>query len=463
MTTGATAVPAGHRTVAQQGLLWGLLTGVAAGAAAAAGVAPFATLATVLFVACGIGVLHSPLVFLWIITAISGIGLGWTDTAAIELAGRTINISGLRWALVIATSVVVLLRYRGAAVPRALRGLLPFLLATALGILWAADRFEGVKQFLLYAAPLLIALVVMRTVRQRADIMALRSALYVAAGLGTVMGLVPALAGDVLGGPFDPEGRLLHRSFGMFLVPVMALAMARFRYGDAKHGLLALAVFVLALPTQARNALGAMLAMPLFMMLGTSWRLRVALAGLLLVAGMTAYTYEPLRERIFADPQRGFTLKVEIRGSGQDAQLEIAGLQLTGRGLVWLQTMTNAVRAPWLGHGTGSSTTFLAHRTGGYILLPHNEYLRIFHDLGAFGLVLLLGGFASVLVALSRVHRAATSLMTRELALAALLCWLAFVLIAVVDNPLGYFFFFTSNVFLLSALALRSAELDGTP
>jgi hypothetical protein len=503
MTTPAAAAARPQLAVPPlRGTAWALLVAAAAGAAAFAGAAPFIILATVLLVACGVGVLHSPVVFLWIITAISGIGLGWTDTAALDIAGRNININGLRWALVIVTCVVVLVRLRGADVwhdrhdgraeprpgagrdsgaghdspvqpvprglhiprglhvPRELRGWLAFALLAAVGVLWSPDRFEGVKQSLLFAAPLLTAMVVLRSVRHSDEIAALRTALYIAAALGAVVGVLPALAGDVLGGSFDPEGRLLHRAFGTFMLPVMALSLARLRYGDARHGLAALALFALALSTLSRTTVATMILLAFLTLGGTSWRLRSGLAALVLLLTVTAYTYEPVRERIFADQRRGFTAKVEISGAGQDAQLHVGGLQLSGRGLVWLQTWTNAVRAPVLGHGTGSSTSFLTARTSGFIVLPHNEYLRAFHDLGALGLAALLAAFGTVLLALRRLRHAAVSRPTRELALAALLCWAAFVVIALFDNPLGYFVFFTHNVFLLTALALRSAQLE---
>jgi O-antigen ligase len=431
-----------------------------AGAAAAAGIAPFIILSTVLLLACGAGVLHSPLVFLWIITAISGIGLGWTDAAALDIAGHRINVNGLHWALVIVTCVVVLVRAGVAPVPRALRGWLAFAALALLGVLWAPDRFEAVKQSLLYVAPLLTAIVITQTVSSARDVALLRIALYAAAVLGLLVAIPPALAGDLLGGSFDPEGRLLHRAFGTFMLPIMALALARLRYGDAPQGIVVLILFGLALSTLSRTTLAAMILLATLAMAGTPWRLRATLAGLVLVFGVAAYQYEPVRERIFADQRRGFTARVEVSGQGQEAQLHVAGLQLTGRGPVWIQTYWNALRAPWLGHGTGSATKFVAERTRGGALFPHNEYLRVFHDLGIAGLAALFTAFGMVLIALRRLQRSAATRTTRELALAGLLCWSAFVLISLFDNPLGYFVFFTHNVFLLTALAFRSAQLE---
>jgi O-antigen ligase len=104
----------------------------------------------------------------------------------------------------------------------------------------------------------------------------------------------------------------------------------------------------------------------------------------------------------------------------------------------------------------------VAERTRGGALFPHNEYLRVFHDLGVIGLGALFAAFATVILALRKLHRTTASRTTRELALAALLCWAAFALISLFDNPLGYFVFFTHNVFLLTALAFRSAALEQT-
>jgi hypothetical protein len=440
--------------------LWILGAAAGAGAAAVAGIAPFAILSTVLLLACGTGVLYRPIIFLWIVTAISGSGLGWTDSTALAIAGHSVNVNGLHWALVIVTCVVILARMRGAPVPRALRGWLALVSVAALGILWAPDWFEGVKQALLLGAPLLTAIVVTQAVTRSTEVAMLRTALYAAAVIGLLVALPPALAGDLLGGSLDPEGRVLHRALGTFMVPIMALALARLRYGDARHGIVVLVLFGLALLTLSRTTLVAMIMLAALAMTGTPPRLRAGLVGLVLLFGAAAYQYEPVRDRIFADQRTGFAARVDVSGAGPGRQLYVAGLQLSGRGPVWVQTYWNARRAPWLGHGTGSATRFVAERTRGGALFPHNEYLRIFHDLGVTGLAALFAAFATVISALRKLHRSTASRTTRELALAALLCWTAFALISLFDNPLGYFVFFTHNVFLLTALAFRSAALE---
>jgi hypothetical protein len=452
------AVPRPRGLGAMRGWHWALLVALTAGAAAGAGFAPFFILFTLLLIACGIGVLHSPLLFLWIITAISAIGLGWTSTAALEIAGRRINVNGLQWSMAIASCLIILVRTGRPSIPAALRGWVALAALAALGILWAPERFEGLKQFLLYAAPLLTALVAARIVTRPDQIRLLTTALYVAAGAGLLVNLVPSLAGDALGGSLDPEGRLVHREYGTFMLPVMALVLARLRYGDLRQAAPALILFAVALTTLSRTTLAAMMLLVVIAMSGTPLRLRLGLAGMVLVFALAAYSYEPVRERMFTDSRRGFTGTVEV-STGRDAQLHVGGIQLTGRGPVWVQTWVNAMHAPFIGHGTGSATRFVAERTRGFALFPHNEYLRVLHDFGFPGAGILLAAFGIAIAALRRLRRSTTHARTRELALAALMSWSVFAFIAIFDNPLGYFVFFTHNIFLLTVLAFRSAEL----
>ncbi|HSJ23511.1 MAG TPA: O-antigen ligase family protein [Longimicrobiales bacterium] len=454
------ALPSARRYYPPSWLGWAAATG-AAGIAAAWGAAPFVILALILAVATATGVLHSPLVFLCLITAVSGLGLGWTDAAALSLGGVSINVNGLQWALIMAAAAVILVRQGAATVPYPLRGWLALTALAGAGILWAPDRFEAMKQFLLYLGPVLTGAVAY-SVADRRGMAALQAALYAGAALAIGLGVVMTLGGDLLGGPLDPDGRPMHRALGTFLLPVTALAMARMRFGDGRQVLLLVVILLAVVASESRTTLAAMALLGGLVALGSGWRVRAAVVATAVLGTAVVLSYEPLRERVFADSRTGFTAQVGLSGRGESAELQVGGLQLSGRGMIWIQTAYHGMRAPWLGHGTGSSTKFVAERTRGEALFPHNEYLRVFHDFGAVGVAALLAAFGMVLISMRRIRRHAASRETRVLAYAASLSWIGFAFIAVFDNPLGYFVFFTHNVFLLTALALRSARMDDT-
>jgi O-antigen ligase len=440
-------------------LLW-IGAAVAAGAAAAAGMAPFLALALALLIACAVGTLHSPFVFLWILTALTGIGFGFGHAEALEIGGYTIRINGLRWALIISTCVLILLRGRRAPLPYMLRPWLLLVLLAAAGVVWSPVPVEGVKQLLLYAAPLLVAMVALYAVTREQDIHALRSALFLAMVLGAIVGIVPFLAGGALGGTLDEGGRPLHRAFGTFLLPILALALARLRHRpDLSHAAIAVAVLALGVLTLSRTTVAAMLLLGLVLVVLGPLRLKLSVGALLVVFTTVALSYEPLSERMFTDSRRGFTRTVEVTGTGGDAQILAGGIDTSGRGFVWLQTALSAARTPWRGQGTGSATEFVTRITAAEAVFPHNEYLRAFHDWGVAGLIVVFAAFAVPIIAFARLRRRATRELTRELALAAALTWIAFAAVSVFDNTLLYFTFFTQNIFLVSALALRAEQV----
>jgi O-antigen ligase len=454
--SGVRARPAGR---AVPDLLW-LAAALGAGAAAAAGMAPFLALALLLVLACAVGVLHSPFVFLWMLTALTGIGFGFGHNEALQLGGFSIHINGLRWAVITAACALILFRTGQAPLPRLLGAWAVLVLLAAAGVFWSPVPLEGVKQTLLYLVPLLVGMVAVLAITSREHIQSLRSAMFLAMIAGAVIGLAPFLAGGLLGSTLDEGNRPLHRAFGTFLMPILALALARLRHRpDLTHSAITIAVFALGVLTLSRTTVLTMLIMGLVLVLIGPLRLKLAFTALLVAFTLTALSYEPLRERIFSDPNRGFTARVEITGSGSEARILAGGIDTSGRGFAWLQTTLSALKTPWTGQGTGSATLFVTRLTHGIAVFPHNEYIRAFHDWGVGGLVLSFAVFLIPIVGFVRLQRVARDDATRELAFAAVLTWIAFAVVSVFDNTLLYYTFFTHNVFLVSVMALRSNVL----
>jgi O-antigen ligase len=74
---------------------------------------------------------------------------------------------------------------------------------------------------------------------------------------------------------------------------------------------------------------------------------------------------------------------------GYDANMNVGGVAInsSGRMEMWDMLWTSAVRTPILGQGPGSSSLIIDYYfTTPGVAHPHNDYLRLFHDLGLVGL-----------------------------------------------------------------------------
>jgi O-antigen ligase len=447
------------RPGAPAAIAWGALAAAAA-LIAAAGQGPLALVLFPVGLTAAAGLLGYPRLFLWLLVATSGVGFAWVDGLAMPVVGgHAVNLTGFHWGVLTMVAATLAVRTPWAPLPRLLVPYLLFTCVAAAGLLWAPSRFEALKNLIQYLAPLLIGWVAYRATRSREDVDRLRTAFWiglVAAGAVAVGAAIsqPELRGGGLGGALGA------RPFAIFLLPLLALALAGWREWGGAHIALACLIFGLALLTLSRTVAAVMLVLTLIAS-GGGWSRKVL--GLLLVAflGGVALQFEPLRERIFIDPRVGFTRGgIEIVGRGSEASLSLAGVDLSGRGILWVQTWLHARQAPVLGHGTGSSTHFLETTLRVGSSHPHNDYLRVFHDLGLVGLAAVLLAAVAVARGLRRLRARAATPETRYLASAALLAWLAYLLVALTDNGMVYVTFFTQNVFILIALALRAVELE---
>jgi hypothetical protein len=406
------------------------------------------------------GVLGYPRLFLWLLVATSGVGFAWVDGLGLPVGGgHTVNLSGFHWGVLMVAAATLLIRTPGARLPRLLLPYLIFTGVAAAGLLWAPSRFEALKNLLQYLAPLLFGWVAYRATRSREDVDRLRTAFWIGLGAAVAVAVGAALGQPELRGS-GLGGALGARTLAIYLLPLLALALAGWREWGGTHLAVACGIFGLALLTLSRTVAAVMLVLTVLASGGGRSR---KLPGLLLVALLAgaALQFEPLRERIFIDPRIGFTRGgIEIVGRGSEATLSLAGVDLSGRGILWVQTWLHAREAPVLGHGTGSATHFLETTLRVGSSHPHNDYLRVFHDLGLVGLAALLLAAVAVTRGLRRLRVRAATPETRYLASAALLAWLAYLLVALTDNGMVYVTFFTQNVFILIALALRAVELE---
>jgi hypothetical protein len=405
------------------------------------------------------GIVFGPLVFLCFAAATAGFSFSWFEGLAMPIVGRSVNPNGLHWGGAFMVASVLLVRFGAGPLPKLFRPYAAFVLLAAVGLAWTPDWFDGLKQALQFGLSLLLGWLAYRTIQTREAIHRMTVAWWVGLVFSVTLALVMAAA--ALPSYLGLAGVLGNRSFGMHLLPFFAMAVGAARERVPGASLVAAGVCAIGVLTLSRMALAVMLALGLIAFLvGRGPRRLVGVIGVVFL-GWAALQFQPLRERIFLYANTGFTgFRLEVVGSGIDTQLTFGNINLSGRGLTWVQTFMHAREAWLVGHGTGSATTFLERDVGMGISHPHNDYLRVLHDFGVVGLALVLyvGGF--VLTRLWRLHRTAPGSWSRGWTSAALLAWLAWLMMALTDNSMIYPTYFSGGVFMILAIALRAVELE---
>jgi O-antigen ligase len=115
------------------------------------------------------------------------------------------------------------------------------------------------------------------------------------------------------------------------------------------------------------------------------------------------------------------------------------GINVAGRVEAWDLVVRSARESRIVGKGIGSSNVLLmSHFVGGSFDHPHNDYLRVWHDLGLIGLGLLLFALFSWASILARewYHAERQGKPAACTELAGLLALLALMLAMVTDNPI---------------------------
>jgi O-antigen ligase len=114
-------------------------------------------------------------------------------------------------------------------------------------------------------------------------------------------------------------------------------------------------------------------------------------------------------------------------------------LSVSGRGTLWQATWESALQSPIIGNGVGSARGPVSAVLPGSTH-PHNDYLRVFHDLGVVGIVLLVAGLGSAALAAARSLRRGVARpgFSPAVHLASLLAVVVLALEMVTDNSLVY-------------------------
>jgi O-antigen ligase len=221
------------------------------------------------------------------------------------------------------------------------------------------------------------------------------------------------------------------RGFALFALTPIAWSFAQWRYGSRRAGASGFALLGVVLLSLSRLATSIGL---LFIALSRmSARVKVKeFARLLIFVVLGLVVFVVAFQHFAALRDRFLTGDVANVGGIWD-------INVSGRDNVWPVVWHSALRSPWVGQGAGSAEQALSGY-GFVVSLPHNEYLRIFHDFGLLGIVLWFWGFFLLLSRTYRAWRRADRL-DDDAAVVHLAAWLGLVglgLSMITDNPLRY-------------------------
>jgi O-antigen ligase len=175
----------------------------------------------------------------------------------------------------------------------------------------------------------------------------------------------------------------------------------------------------------------------------------VALPPLLILYALL-WSIPTLQQRVFQSDQVDSDLP---------AIEQAQSVGLTGRGTTWLAGLGDYQEHNLLlGQGIGSSDRYFMTFFG---TIAHNEYLRVLFDGGAIGLVLFIFANLSLLRWLVKTSRNENSIVRVYSAIGIALV-LAYLVVAITDNPLDYYLLFTQYVFFVLGVCFAISRKTGS-
>jgi len=312
-----------------------------------------------------------------------------------------------------------------------------FLLWAAASMLWAPPSLEGAQNMVVYALfalALLLAGTLARRNTATMERLIQRSARWID---WVTLSLV---AWDVVtkGLPNDPEEGW---SVGPRPLAVLGVLMLSWHlscwYHDPRRSRIPIVLWMLAiLMSMSRTCIAvALLLLGVVVLCQTRFRTsRAMLSGPALGVAAAVTLGLILYSSAFND---------RFFGGVSTQKFEVGGLEINSSGRInmWKATIESALNSPVVGQGLGSSQTLIQSlfpRLGH----PHNDYLRVWHDLGAIGVTLLLCALLSWLWILGRTWYLTEKAGRKpaRIELAGCLLLIALLLVMVPDNALIYAF-----------------------
>lgn len=252
----------------------------------------------------------------------------------------------------------------------------------------------------------------------------------------------------ILTGALPGHGFMAAEMIGLLLLG--ACYASFYACGSARHLYYYFAMLAIALIALVRGPIVAMLSCMPLTLAPFGIRKRVVMVAVLLICGIVIFNTDRIQQRMFQS------------GSGDiaDLRLDNPDFRTTGRSAMWDQLSLGVKEKPFFGNGWNSHREFLL-RAGFPTYAPHNDWLKLWHDIGAIGIGLYALTMFLQIFFLVRLARWATD-AHRMLAYGAATAFIPYMLIMFTDNVVLYVQFFGNLHFALIGIvygALRNENI----
>ena len=332
--------------------------------------------------------------------AVIVVGGALTVAAIVDLprrftVGPTTSYAEITAALASVIGLVGVSRYVLGAVRgtgRLLWPLYAYAVWAILSMVWFKPSFDGIQNTLVFVAfAALIPVTAATVIRGDLSIETARRAVTCAILFASCLEV-----GNLVTGGLNGEAVIGPRSYALVGVVGVAWGVGHARFGNRRIGLLAPLCWLLITLSLSRLAFAASL---LIIVIGsldvrTAGRLVRSVLVIGTVAGLAYFSvtsFGPLASR--------------FRPQGDLKSVGGVSVDVTGRTNLWHVTWVSYLRSPIIGQGAGSAETVIDRSRGSAHGQPHDDYIRVLHDYGIIGLVLLLAALAALLTYAGRATR----------------------------------------------------------
>jgi hypothetical protein len=253
----------------------------------------------------------------------------------------------------------------------------------------------------------------------------------------------------ILSGALPGHGFMAAEMIGLLLLG--ACYATFYACGSGRHLYYYLAMLAITVISLTRGPMVAMFSCLPLTLAPLATRKRILLSAMLLIFALILFNTARVQERMFYSGE----------GKVGDLYWENPDLQTSGRTAMWEIVWGGVVAQPWLGNGWNSHREALLS-SGSALYLPHNDWLKLLHDMGIIGAGIYLFTILWQMFNLARIARWSSG-AHQMLAYGAATAFIPYALVMFTDNVVLYVQFFGNLHFALIGIVygtLRNETVD---
>jgi len=250
----------------------------------------------------------------------------------------------------------------------------------------------------------------------------------------------------VLSGHLPGHGFMAAEMIGLLLLG--ACYASFYACGSHRHLYYYLSMVAITLVALVRGPMIAMLSCLPFTLAPLGLRKRIAMIAVFLICGIVIFYTPRVQEMMF------------FSGSGKisDVQMSNPDFRTSGRSAMWDLMFKGIEESPCFGNGWNTHREVLLS-SGFTLYLPHNDWLKLWHDIGAIGIGLYALTMLLQIFFLVRIARWSDG-AHQMLAYGAATAFIPYMLIMLTDNVVLYVQFFGNLHFALIGIVYGAVNWD---